>query len=108
METLELFRRLYVAGVVVSLTADGTLKLTGYQVPDDLRIALRAAKPEIISTLISQGVGAIDQGYSGARQYVVPPDCIAGSACRHRGPCSDFLMRHPCDPEESPDYGKAV
>lgn len=108
METLELFRRLYVAGVVVSLTADGKLKLAGCQVPDDQRIALRAAKPEIIAALIAQGIGAIDRGYCRPRQYAVPPDCIAGNACRHLGPCSDFLMCRPCNPEESPDYGKAV
>lgn len=107
MDTLELFRRLYVTGVVVSLAVDGKLKLAGYQVPDDLRTALRAAKPAIIAALIAHGVGATDQGYCRPRQYVVPPDCLAGNACRHLGPCSNFLIRHPCDREESPEYGKA-
>ncbi len=106
MEAIELFRRVYVVGVIVLPTDHGTLKLSGRQVPADLRKELQDSKPEIISTLISQGIGAIDKGYSGARQYVVPPKCMAGNACHHLGPCSRFLMRCPCDPEELPDDGK--
>jgi len=111
MDTLELLRRLYVAGAMVTLTDHGTLTLAGRRLPDDLHAAVVAAKPEIIATLIAQGIGALDPLYCQLRQYVVPPDCMAGNACRHLGPCSRFLMRHPCEPNEyleSSDHGKAA
>lgn len=111
MDTLELLRRLYVAGAVVTLTDHGTLKLAGWPAPDDLRTAVVAAKQAIIATLIGQGIGARDPGYRQPRQYVVPPDCLAGNACRHLGPCSQFPMRRPCNPNEqreSSNHGKAA
>ncbi len=106
MDVLELLRRVYVAGAIVLLTDHGMIKLCGRRVPDNMRQELLNSKSEIISTLISQDIGAIDPGYSGARQYVVPTTCMAGNACHHLGPCSRFLMYCPCDPKELPDDGK--
>ncbi len=111
MATLELIRRIYVEGATLELTAPGNLRVSGHPVPTDLRAGLKSAKPDVIQLLTAQGAGAIDPGYSGTRQYVMPPDCIAGNACRHLGPCSRFLMRHPCEPNEyleSSDLGKAA
>lgn len=111
MDTFELLRRLYVAGANVTLTDHGTFTLAGRRISGDLHAAVVAAKPAIIATLIDQGIGVRDPGYRHVRQYVVPPDCMAGNACQHVGPCSQFLMRHPCAPSEhleSSDDGKAA
>jgi hypothetical protein len=53
MDTLELVRRLLVAGVAVDLTDHGTIRLSGHPVPDDLLAELKANKTAILETTAS-------------------------------------------------------
>src|SRR5687767_4107158 len=93
METLELVRRLYVAGVAVDLTDHGTIRLSGHPVPDDLLGALKANKAAVVGLMTAQRLGDRDDGFDSAvlRRFLVPATCLAPRACARLGPCGQWL-----------------
>lgn len=98
VDPLELTRRLYVAGVTLDLTGDGTIRLSGQPVPDGLLDDLKAHKPAVLALMTAQGIGTGDDGFASIlpRHYVVPPSCLADGACGRLGPCGHYLTRRPC------------
>jgi hypothetical protein len=102
MDTLELVRRLLVAGVAVDLTDHGTIRLSGHPIPDDLLAELKAHKAAVLELMTTQRLGEVDDGFASAvpRRFVVPATCMARRACARLGPCSHFLTRQSCNPAE--------
>ncbi len=98
MTTLDLLRRLYVNGSDIGIDGDG-IRLSGHPVPDELLAELKARKPDVLAELTTQRLGTLDTGFVSAvpRRYVVPASCLASRACSRLGPCSRWLMRHPCN-----------
>jgi hypothetical protein len=104
MDTLELLRRLYVAGVMVGLSPEGTIRLSGHQPPADLMAELKAHRADVLATLRAQGLGTNADGYPSPlpRRYAVPAGCLAHRTCARLGPCSHFLTRRACNPAARP------
>lgn len=100
--TLELLRRLYVAGVDVELNDAGGLRLSGYEPPSDLLAELKAGKDDVSTLLQEQRAGTRDDGLDSTlpRRYAAAAHCLAPRMCARLGPCSRFLTRRPCDPIE--------
>lgn len=102
MSTLELLRRLYVAGVDVTLNGEGGIRVSGSPPPPELLDVLRAHRDDVVRVLEEHRIGANDDGYPSdvARRYVCPDSCLASRLCARLGPCSRFLMTRPCHGSE--------
>lgn len=102
MSTLELLRRLYVAGVDVTLNSEGGIRVSGSPPPSDLVDALKANRDGVLDLLREHHIRTSDDGYpSGVpRRYVTPPGCLTPRLCARIGPCSRYLMTRPCDTTE--------
>jgi len=99
MNTLELLRRLYVAGVDVALNREGGIRVSRTPPPTELVAELKANRDGVLGVLREHHIGASDDGYESdvPRRYVTPPCCLAPRLCARLGPCSAYLLRRPCD-----------
>jgi hypothetical protein len=98
MSTLELLRRLYVAGVDVSPNGEGGIRVSGFPPPPELIDALKAQRDAVLRVLEDHRIGTHDDDYGSdvPRRYVTPPGCLAPRLCARLGPCSGSLMTRPC------------
>lgn len=102
MSTLDLLRRLYVAGTDVSLNDSGGVRLSGNQPPPEIVKELKANRDAVVTILMAHSIGSADDDLESAasRRYVTPAGCLAPRTCARLGPCSRFLMCRPCDRAE--------
>ena len=109
MTALELLRRLYVAGVDVTLNREGGIRVSGNQPPPELLDGLRAHRDDVVRELKEHCIGTHDDGYGSdvPRRYVCPETCVAPRLCARLGPCSRFLMIRPCGGSIGPEKGDA-
>jgi hypothetical protein len=99
MSTLELLRRLYVAGVDVTLNSEGGIRVSGSPPPPEVMAALKANRDAVLDILREHRIGSHDDGYPSVvpRCYVTPPGCLAPRLCARLGPCSAYLLQRPCN-----------
>ena len=99
MNTLELLRRLYVAGVDVTLNREGGIRISRTPPPTELVAELKANRDDVVALLQEHRIGTHDDGYPScvAMRYVTPSVCLAPRLCARLGPCSAYLLRRPCD-----------
>jgi len=90
-DALNLLRRVYVSGATVAIVNGDQLQLRGRPLPDDLKAALKANRADVLAILREQDIGSVHGNY--VYRYAAP---CAIKACRHLGPCSQFLMGHGC------------
>lgn len=99
MSTSELLRRLYVAGVDVTLNSEGGIRVSRCVPPADLVAELKANRDDVVLVLQEHRIGTHDDGYPSdvPRRYVTPAGCLTPRLCARLGPCSRHLMRRACD-----------
>ncbi len=96
METYEILRTIYTAGVMLRLSKDGRLEAEG-PLTDQVRDLLRTHKHALMSQLLAQRIGQRDERpWILPRVYAVPASCREPMACHRLGPCGPPWTKHQC------------
>lgn len=88
MDTLEILRRIYAAGVTLTPTDRGTIHFAGKPLPAVLASLLKEHKPAMFAELERQGIGRADDNPGGSpKVYATPTACRYPRVCGRVGWC---------------------
>ncbi len=103
MAALDAVRATYCAGVQINTDGEHLLLSGKGELTPELRAALVAHKPAIITILTVYSVGQ-DDGYgeyegvrAGPKRFATPPGCLGEGACSRLGWCERALAGRCCD-----------
>jgi len=110
MAALDAVRDAYRAGVQINTDGERLLLSGRGELPPELRAALVAHKPAIVTILTVYGVGE-DDGYgeyegvrAGPKRFATPSGCLASGACARLGWCQRSLDGLCCDQTKEPAH----